>query len=78
MMNERIALSYGTDYTPIPYTLSNFNCVLLVKLCKYAKNMQHLLNFEPNFSLWAVQFSLLYWYVSNVKHAVFVPDAPWH
>lgn len=54
MENERITLSYGAYYTPVYSYLSNLNCVLLVKLCKYTINMQPLLNFEPNFSLWVV------------------------
>ena len=75
MMNERITLSYGSDYTPVPYTLSNLNCVLYVKLCNYAKNIHRLRNLEPNFSLRTVQSPLLYWYVSDIKHAIFVPNA---
>ena len=78
MINERITLSYGSDYTPVPYTLSNLNCVLLVKLCKYAKNIQWLLYFEPNFPFGVVQISGFHRYIGNIENIVYKLNRSWH
>lgn len=78
MRNERITLSYGAYYTPVYSYLSNLNCVLLVKICKYTINMQRLLNFEPNIPFWIIQLSGFHRDIGNIENIVYKLNRPWH